>query len=326
LYQKKRKQETGTAKPVPEDTVRSVGYQLLRALVYLHSGGAMHRDVATKNVLWTAVPNEEGILSGREAVSPPRKNPRTSSESNPTPSPEPAEVPLRLRVALADFGLARSVEEEAGAGLPGVQLSDRVVTLHYRAPEVITGQGLGDSHYGYGVDIWALGLCVAEMVNVRQNLLPLLPGKSIRQQLDYIILLVGVPELDDVRDSCCGDAMRVLDSYKKKEKQGGKKVGTEFSAYFEKASPDCIEAMRRMLVFEPTRRPSGEDLLPLEFFGHGARLCGELPGGPPRAKRLDDGVPAELLTPRAGGESACDREKRRDRVRDLIRAETGCTG
>lgn len=49
-------------------------------------------------------------------------------------------------VKLADFGLARPTAQEN-------ELTKRVVTMWYRAPELL----LGERKYSAAIDIWALG-------------------------------------------------------------------------------------------------------------------------------------------------------------------------
>ena len=58
-------------------------------------------------------------------------------------------------VKLADFGLAR------GFGLPVRNYTHEVVTLWYRAPEIL----LGTKSYSTAVDVWSLGCIFAEMVS-----------------------------------------------------------------------------------------------------------------------------------------------------------------
>ena len=65
---------------------------------------------------------------------------------------------------LADFGLARTV------GVPMRTYTHEVVTLWYRAPEIL----LGGKHYAPAVDMWSLGCIFAEMVTRK----PLFPGDS----------------------------------------------------------------------------------------------------------------------------------------------------
>jgi serine/threonine protein kinase len=56
-------------------------------------------------------------------------------------------------VKIADFGLARRFT------FPHVEYSNEIVTLWYRAPEIICGT----RNYGTTVDIWSLGCIFAEM-------------------------------------------------------------------------------------------------------------------------------------------------------------------
>lgn len=67
---------------------------------------------------------------------------------------------------LADFGLARAF------GLPVRAYTHEVVTLWYRAPEVL----LGAKAYSTPVDVWSIGCIFVEMANGR----PLFPGDSVR--------------------------------------------------------------------------------------------------------------------------------------------------
>jgi serine/threonine protein kinase len=69
----------------------------------------------------------------------------------------------RLGVQLADFGLAR-----LSLVPPLKALSHEVVTLWYRAPEIL----LGAHTYSNAVDIWSLGLIFTEMLTG----VPTLPG------------------------------------------------------------------------------------------------------------------------------------------------------
>jgi serine/threonine protein kinase len=57
---------------------------------------------------------------------------------------------------LADFGLARAF------CLPVRQYTHEVVTLWYRAPEIL----LGTKSYSTAVDVWSLGCIFAEMVRM----------------------------------------------------------------------------------------------------------------------------------------------------------------
>ena len=72
-------------------------------------------------------------------------------------------------IKLADFGLARAF------GIPVRVYTHEVVTLWYRAPEIL----LGSQKYSCPIDIWSLGTIFAEMLNKK----PLFQGDSEIDQL-----------------------------------------------------------------------------------------------------------------------------------------------
>mmetsp|Transcript_60097 Transcript_60097/g.127321 ORF Transcript_60097/g.127321 Transcript_60097/m.127321 type:complete len:303 (+) Transcript_60097:72-980(+) len=80
---------------------------------------------------------------------------------------------------LADFGLARAF------GIPVRSYTHEVVTLWYRAPDVL----MGSRKYSTPVDIWSVGCIFAEMVNGR----PLFPGNTDQDQLQKIFKVLGTP-------------------------------------------------------------------------------------------------------------------------------------
>merc|ERR1712066_378298 len=80
---------------------------------------------------------------------------------------------------LADFGLARAF------GTPVRSYTHEVVTLWYRAPDVL----MGSRKYSTPVDIWSVGCIFAEMVNGR----PIFPGSTDADQLQRIFKILGTP-------------------------------------------------------------------------------------------------------------------------------------
>eukprot|EP01118_Nematostelium_gracile_P010117 TRINITY_DN345_c0_g2_i1.p1 TRINITY_DN345_c0_g2~~TRINITY_DN345_c0_g2_i1.p1 ORF type:complete len:265 (+),score=57.20 TRINITY_DN345_c0_g2_i1:360-1154(+) len=94
--------------PLSEYKAKSVAFQLLSALQYLKSNNIIHRDLKPENVLCMD-----------EQVN---------------------------RVAIADFGFARAIQDNQ-------QVITQCGSLHYTAPEVLL------SHpYGPEVDMWSLGV------------------------------------------------------------------------------------------------------------------------------------------------------------------------
>ncbi|CAJ1937933.1 unnamed protein product [Sphenostylis stenocarpa] len=84
---------------------------------------------------------------------------------------------------IADFGLANSF-----AIKPEGPFTNRVVTLWYRAPELL----LGSTNYGCEIDLWSAGCLLAEMFLGR----PLMPGRTEVEQLHMIFKLCGSPSAE----------------------------------------------------------------------------------------------------------------------------------
>ncbi|XP_002722978.2 cyclin-dependent kinase 3 isoform X1 [Oryctolagus cuniculus] len=85
----------------------------------------------------------------------------------------------RGAIKLADFGLARAF------GVPLRTYTHEVVTLWYRAPEIL----LGCKFYSTAVDVWSVGCIFAEMVTRKA----LFPGDSEIDQLFRIFRTLGTP-------------------------------------------------------------------------------------------------------------------------------------
>ncbi|KAL7294710.1 hypothetical protein TKK_0012007 [Trichogramma kaykai] len=80
---------------------------------------------------------------------------------------------------IGDFGLAKFF------GSPNRINTNQVVTRWYRAPELLFGARL----YGTGIDMWAVGCILAELL-LR---VPFLPGESDLDQLTKIFQTLGTP-------------------------------------------------------------------------------------------------------------------------------------
>ncbi len=85
----------------------------------------------------------------------------------------------RGEIKLADFGMARYTAS------PPPKLTQLVVTLWYRSPELL----LGAESYGFEVDIWSLGCIFGELLTKD----PLFQGKNEVDQLSKIFARLGPP-------------------------------------------------------------------------------------------------------------------------------------
>lgn len=84
---------------------------------------------------------------------------------------------------LFDFGMCMSDDESP-------PLATYVCTRWYRAPELV----LRDPAYDSKVDIWSLGVVIADLLNGR----PLLNGKDEEEELQLMIRILGNPTLKDL--------------------------------------------------------------------------------------------------------------------------------
>ncbi|KJY00720.1 cell division control protein 2 kinase [Zymoseptoria brevis] len=84
---------------------------------------------------------------------------------------------------IGDFGLARAF------GVPLRTYTHEVVTLWYRAPEIL----LGGRQYSTGVDMWSIGCIFAEMATRK----PLFPGDSEIDEIFKIFRILGTPNEQD---------------------------------------------------------------------------------------------------------------------------------
>jgi len=86
---------------------------------------------------------------------------------------------MQHRLKLADFGLARAFS------VPLRTYTHEVVTLWYRAPEILLGQ----TKYANPIDLWSLGCIVAEMATAQA----LFPGDCEIGTLFKIFRVLGTP-------------------------------------------------------------------------------------------------------------------------------------
>ena len=155
----------------------------------------------------------------------------------------------RGELKLADFGLARSF------GIPARSRTTEVVTLWYRAPEVL----LGDVNYSTPVDMWSVGCIFAEMMTGK----PLFTGTDPRNQLQSIMRQLGTPtaeEYPSLRElSGWVDIEDEMQFPKPKEGVAGLIVGTE-------QSEEAIDLLGSFLAYDPQKRVKAVAAVEHAFF------------------------------------------------------------
>jgi len=144
---------------------------------------------------------------------------------------------------LADFGLARAF------GIPVRSYSHEVVTLWYRAPDVL----LGSRKYSTPIDIWSAGCIFAEMSLGR----PLFPGQSTSDQLLRIFKLLGTP----TEETWSG--VTELPEWK----TDFPKLETKsFQEIVPTLDPVGIDLLSRMLQYDPAQRITAKHAMQHNYF------------------------------------------------------------
>lgn len=146
---------------------------------------------------------------------------------------------------LADFGLARAF------GIPVRSYTHEVVTLWYRAPDVL----MGSRKYSTPVDVWSIGCIFAEMHNGR----PLFPGANEADELDHIFRALGTP------DEASFPGIGELPEYKPASYKRYAPPET-LGHLVPGLSPDGVDLLTRMLQQDPARRITAKDALDHAFF------------------------------------------------------------
>lgn len=144
---------------------------------------------------------------------------------------------------LADFGLARAF------GVPLRAYTHEVVTLWYRAPEVL----LGGKQYSTGVDMWSIGCIFAEMVNRK----PLFPGDSEIDEIFRIFRIMGTP------NEQVWPEINYLPDFKPTFPKWNKKNLKEVVPSLD---DDGIDLLKSLLVYDPAGRVSAKRALLHPYF------------------------------------------------------------
>ncbi|KAL9337145.1 hypothetical protein Peur_071633 [Populus x canadensis] len=143
---------------------------------------------------------------------------------------------------IADLGLGRAFT------VPLKSYTHEIVTLWYRAPEVL----LGSTHYSIAIDMWSVGCIFAEMSR-RQALFP---GDSELQQLLHIFRLLGTP----TEEQWPGVAsLRDWHVYPKWEPQN-------LARAVPSLVPQGVDLLSKMLKYDPAERISAKAAMDHPYF------------------------------------------------------------
>ncbi|XP_024930919.3 probable serine/threonine-protein kinase At1g54610 [Ziziphus jujuba] len=143
---------------------------------------------------------------------------------------------------IGDFGLATSYGQNE-------LMTSRVVTLWYRAPELL----LGATKYGPAIDLWSSGCILAELFAGK----PIMPGRTEVEQTHKIFKLCGSPSEDfwETTKLPHSTSFRPQQSYTRR-----------LADMFKDIPPPALALIDKLLSMKPDDRGSAESALGSEFF------------------------------------------------------------
>ncbi|GAX74697.1 hypothetical protein CEUSTIGMA_g2145.t1 [Chlamydomonas eustigma] len=147
-----------------------------------------------------------------------------------------------LCLKIADLGLGRAFS------IPVKSYTHEIVTLWYRAPEVL----LGSTHYATPVDMWSVGCIFAELVRKQA----LFPGDCELQQLLHIFKLLGTPTEEN-----WPGVTRLRDWHEWPQWQA-----QDLKRIFPTLEAEGLDLMKKMFEYDPGRRISAKDALQHPYF------------------------------------------------------------
>lgn len=150
----------------------------------------------------------------------------------------------RGQLKLADFGLARIF------GSPPTQMTQLVVTLWYRAPEILLGKKIYDT----SIDLWSVGCVFGELINKE----PLFKGKTELDQIKKIFQLLGTPNEETWPGLSSLSAFKVFNFTNQEP--------TTLRRRFSYLTEQGLDILSKLLTLNPKKRISTEEALRHPYF------------------------------------------------------------
>lgn len=200
----------------------------------------------------------------------------------------------RGQLKIADFGMARYVGDP-----PPARLTQLVVTLWYRAPELL----LGARDYGPAVDMWSIGCVFGELLRRE----PILQGANEVAQAAKVFELCGLPS-----DSKWPGYRALPNAHSLRlppPRPGAPSSSSLIRARFPSLTKAGAALLESLLSLDPTRRPSASEMLRHPYFAQDPKpkpesLFPTFPSkaGQERRKRPEPHAPARGQATKALGD------------------------
>ena len=151
---------------------------------------------------------------------------------------------LKNKVKLADLGSCKGMYSKP-------PFTEYISTRWYRSPECL----LTDGYYNYKMDIWGLGCVFYEILTLE----PLFPGDDEIDQVNKINYILGSPS-DELFFKF------VKNSAHRNEFNFEYQKGVGIQRYLTHVSPDVVDLIGKMLIYDPDLRYTARQCLNHECF------------------------------------------------------------
>ncbi|KAL1211679.1 putative serine/threonine-protein kinase [Cardamine amara subsp. amara] len=170
---------------------------------------------------------------------------------------------------IGDFGLATFFDASKRQ-----QMTNVVVTLWYRAPELLHGV----VEYSVGVDLWSAGCILAELLAGR----PIMPGLTESDQLQRIYKLCGSPSEEYWKK------ITLPSTHKHSHQNPLPQFKRKLREVYKDFSPGALSLLDTLLALDPAERQTATEALMSDFFTTEPLACqpSDLPKYPP-TKEID---------------------------------------
>jgi serine/threonine protein kinase len=119
---------------IPNELNASIGKQIIQGVVYIHASGKVHGDLKSANILVDI-------------------NPEDTRENQ-----------FGMNARISDFGSMRSIAGSMSVVASSIIGSTTGGTLHWEAPELLSGEDDEESRRSSAVDVYSLGCILGEIL------------------------------------------------------------------------------------------------------------------------------------------------------------------
>ena len=166
--------------------------------------------------------------------------------------------PARGVLKIGDFGLTRAF------ALPLRSYTHEVVTLWYRAPEIL----LGAKDYACPIDMWSVGCVLGEMATGK----PMFPGDSEIDEIFKIFRVLGTP------NETLWTGVSQLPDFKTSFPKWQPKQLREVVPQTDRLNDEGLDLVKHMLLYTPQARITAKDALEHPYFnGLNLDTVGKIP-------------------------------------------------